>query len=404
MASRQLGKAKMPCQYFVLGCCKHDDDTDCNFSHDRSVCKPGSIMTPCKHYCHSGYCRNGQHCLFLHDDLERSNHSLSKTTRGYTKNATKAAFKKPLTNIRTVKEADTDSKLLASQLANLKTEDSGHLSSVNLVKVSEATDKAVSQAEYNASLSANESTYYYGVSGQSDEAKVAPAAETQAATIWSQYTKHSVTPQCREIDNFHNRVAETPTAPLCRFYQFGTCRFGDSCRYSHVKAPSTAKDDEVVMEEIEASRKLECGICLETVSESKDGRFGILQSCNHPYCLSCIRNWRGQSVNDAQHDSGMVKTCPLCRSVSYFVIPCNRMVTDDTRKKQLIAEYREKMQKIPCKHFLAGGCPFGNSCFYAHLNSDGSLAQNEVTRIYKTAEGATKAEARPTLFDFVKKR
>lgn len=354
MASQKLGKPKMPCQYFVLGCCKHDDDSECNFSHDRSVCKPGSIMSPCKHYCHSGYCRNGQHCLFLHDDLERSKHNLSEKTKGYTKNTTKAAFKKSLTDIKTVKDADKDSKLLVQRLANLKTEDSGVLSKGNSVKISGASNKPVSQAEYNASLSANETTYYYGTSRQSDEAKFAPAGEDKAAAIWSQYTQNSVKQQCREIGNSHNRIAETSAAPACRFYQFGTCRFGDSCRYSHVKAINSAKGDEVVMEEIEASRKLECGICLETISERKDGRFGILQckfslidrgvslkemsACDHPYCLSCIRNWRGQSVNDAQHDSGMVKTCPLCRSVSYFVIPCNRMVTNEIRKKQLIGK------------------------------------------------------------------
>lgn len=51
---------------------------------------------------------------------------------------------------------------------------------------------------------------------------------------------------------------------------------------------------------VQASSDKECGICLENIMEkgvggnpaSSDKRFGILENCNHCFCLSCIRTWR----------------------------------------------------------------------------------------------------------------
>lgn len=38
-----------------------------------------------------------------------------------------------------------------------------------------------------------------------------------------------------------------------------------------------------------------CSICMEVVVQKlnpSDRRFGILSSCCHTFCLSCIRQWR----------------------------------------------------------------------------------------------------------------
>ena len=45
-------------------------------------------------------------------------------------------------------------------------------------------------------------------------------------------------------------------------------------------------------------------------------RFGILPGCNHPFCVPCLRGWR------STYDQGkIVRACPICRTVSYFVVP-----------------------------------------------------------------------------------
>lgn len=45
----------------------------------------------------------------------------------------------------------------------------------------------------------------------------------------------------------------------------------------------------------QASQDKVCSICMEVILEkasASERRFGILSSCNHTYCLSCIRQWR----------------------------------------------------------------------------------------------------------------
>ena len=46
---------------------------------------------------------------------------------------------------------------------------------------------------------------------------------------------------------------------------------------------------------VAASREKTCGICMDVVLEKEPTsarRFGILENCNHCFCLSCIRQWR----------------------------------------------------------------------------------------------------------------
>jgi hypothetical protein len=45
------------------------------------------------------------------------------------------------------------------------------------------------------------------------------------------------------------------------------------------------------------------------------------------------------------------------------------------QKDKLINDYLKRLKAIKCKYFKPGensSCPFGNSCFYSHLNSDGT--------------------------------
>ena len=108
------------------------------------------------------------------------------------------------------------------------------------------------------------------------------------------------------------------------------------------------------------------------------GRFGLLSHCSHEFCLPCIRSWRGTS---SENKKELVRACPLCRVDSFFVIPCDRMVTE-SNKHQIIEAYKNKMGQIECKHYNRGQgqCPFGSSCFYAHLNQDGTLSDQPKIR------------------------
>jgi E3 ubiquitin-protein ligase makorin len=54
-----------------------------------------------------------------------------------------------------------------------------------------------------------------------------------------------------------------------------------------------------------AAAELECAICLEKVlskENASERKFGLL-SCEHPFCLPCIRDWRRQVASAAVLDT-----------------------------------------------------------------------------------------------------
>lgn len=114
----------------------------------------------------------------------------------------------------------------------------------------------------------------------------------------------------------------------------------------------------------------ECVICTESIRKRGE-RFGMLENCDHAFCLSCIRSWRKQRE---QQDRVNLRMCPLCRNESFFVIPCDRLILDPKEKADAIEDYKRDMSLIPCKAFDygRGKCSLGASCFYAHLNPDGT--------------------------------
>ena len=118
---------------------------------------------------------------------------------------------------------------------------------------------------------------------------------------------------------------------------------------------------------------MECVVCMELVKNKKDPRFGLL-SCEHCVCLECIRQWRSkESVSTS-------KTCPICRSTTFFVTPSTVWPDGETSKAFIISNYMSKLSKINCKHFNYGdgSCPFGTSCLYKHITREGSLASTNL--------------------------
>merc|ERR1719456_798728 len=75
-------------------------------------------------------------------------------------------------------------------------------------------------------------------------------------------------------------------------------------------------------------------------SRKKGERFGMLESCDHAFCLSCIRSWRKQRE---QQDRVNLRMCPVCRNESFFVIPCERLIVDLSEKALAIEDYKRQM-------------------------------------------------------------
>lgn len=163
----------------------------------------------------------------------------------------------------------------------------------------------------------------------------------------------------------------------CTFFLQGNCRYGESCFYMHsLREDVETEADMIIMgRELQESEELECNICYDNILQ-KEERFGLLSGCSHAFCLTCVRNWRGNADQPKQ----TVRQCPVCRVETHFIIPSSRMVTDPERKKALIETYRKNLAAIPCRHFNEGQgtCPFGTSCFYAHRYPDGTLDARQV--------------------------
>ncbi|CAH7460601.1 probable E3 ubiquitin-protein ligase makorin-3 [Phodopus roborovskii] len=199
-----------------------------------------------------------------------------------------------------------------------------------------------------------------------------------------------------EVESEHLAMGMGAPLPLCRYAARGECLRGESCAYPHGEIcdmcgqqalhPWDAAQQEAhrraCVEAHERDMELSfavqrsmdkvCGICMEVVYEKadpSDRRFGILFSCNHTYCLKCIRRWRSAT----QFENRISKSCPQCRVSSGFVIPSEFWVEEEEEKEKLVQQYKEGMSQKDCRYFAGGlgHCPFGEFCFYKHEYPEG---------------------------------
>ncbi|XP_006927109.1 LOW QUALITY PROTEIN: probable E3 ubiquitin-protein ligase makorin-3, partial [Pteropus alecto] len=193
--------------------------------------------------------------------------------------------------------------------------------------------------------------------------------------------------------------------PLCRDAAMGQCFRGERCVYvhgevcdmcgrqalhpvddaqraDHIKACIEAHEKDMELSfAVQRSMDKVCGICMEVVYEKanpSDCRFGILSSCNHAYCLKCIRRWRTAT----QFGNRLIKSCPQCRVTSNFVIPSEFWVEEEEEKQKLIQQYKEALSNKTCRYFAQGRgcCPFGENCFYKHAEPEGEGEGEEPQR------------------------
>ncbi|KAL3758988.1 hypothetical protein ACHAWU_003059 [Discostella pseudostelligera] len=156
--------------------------------------------------------------------------------------------------------------------------------------------------------------------------------------------------------NHMTREEALKTIP-CPYFASGTCRFGDNCALQHHEIRINADIDAI------------CGICLENVQDAKRN-FGLLSCCSHPFCFSCLMEWRTEGSSEVASR----RVCPTCRKSSDYVVPSKFMPTNDEEKQRILLNYKAYCATLLCKRFevgILGSCPFGSDCFYAHVNSKG---------------------------------
>ncbi|KAK7921797.1 hypothetical protein WMY93_008699 [Mugilogobius chulae] len=222
--------------------------------------------------------------------------------------------------------------------------------------------------------------------------------------------------------------ASPDSAPLCPYLLMGECRYGDQCVYLHgdrcdvcslhllhpTDAAQRREHQKLCLSEFEAdmenafaaqkSQDKVCSICMEVVVQKQsqsERRFGILSSCDHCFCLSCIRRWR-----HAPFSNDVIKACPACRVPSELVIPSVHWIQEPEQKDQLVALFKNAVGKKPCKFFLEGrgSCPFGDRCLYLHLDPFGRKPEPERVRKQLGPEGNIRFMNNVRLWDFIEER
>jgi E3 ubiquitin-protein ligase makorin len=156
---------------------------------------------------------------------------------------------------------------------------------------------------------------------------------------------------------------------------------------------------------LKRSQSIECSVCLERVLSkptAAERKFGLLSECDHPFCISCIRNWRSSSPTSGMDVNSALRSCPICRKLSYFVIPSVIWYANKKEKQEIVDSYKARLRSIDCKHFEFGNgsCPFGTSCFYKHGYRDGRLEET-VLRHLGAEDGNTVIAKDIRLSDFI---
>jgi hypothetical protein len=178
-------------------------------------------------------------------------------------------------------------------------------------------------------------------------------------------------------DAYYNRTITSTTTtnppnsitytkpPPCRYFRTSQgCRYGDACNFSHDLDDVTLVLDTANNIGNTTSTTVTgglCGICLQPFQGQL---LCFLPQCDHVYCMNCLKNWRGGEMADYDRTKETAKSCPQCRVVSYFVVPCSVPPTSRQERDNLVQDYKERCAMKPCRY--AENCPFGVACLFKH--------------------------------------
>ncbi|XP_077210355.1 zinc finger (CCCH-type/C3HC4-type RING finger) family protein [Tasmannia lanceolata] len=349
----------------------------------------------CKFFVH-GACLKGEHCEFSHDWKDQANNVCTFYQKGVCSFGSRCRYEH-------VKTSHPQSSISSSS------DSCPHMAS-DSVLVTHPSRVSVSGesppiASIYAELSASSMPFF-------------PSGKLS----WNQDSKDY---NISDNENVGNSTIVAPgDRPICSFAAAGKCPNGEKCPHIHGNLCSTCgkhclhpyrpneRDEHIKqcerskkhLEALMRSQEIECSVCLDRVlskATPAERKFGLLSECDHPFCVSCIRNWRSNSPTSGMDVNSALRACPICRKLSYFVIPSVIWYSTKEEKQEIIDSYKVRLSSINCRYFDFGNatCPFGTSCFYKHAYRDGRL-EEVVLRHLDAEDGNTVIAKDVRLSDF----
>lgn len=358
---------------------------------------PGAASSgrvPCREFRATGYCRNGDACRFLHE--------LSLASASRSSEASHTRLSRPSPSDYIVRPVHTTTPQYVPFNAAY----------ASLVDAQDRADAEELLRDATAPVDASAF-----VTSVRDVRASSYAAVAKADT---EPTELPVGSAAWNMGRMPTTTFLRPSPQLCRYHIDGICRYGDDCRYLHGTRCNTCgknavhpENEEEAQRHIDSCEKeqerknrvalcaeVECGICYEsTVANGR--KFGLLQNCDHAFCLSCIREWRG-SESAGTFGREAVRVCPVCRTESFLVIPSDTYESDPDARAALLNSYKAKLATIACKYFDRGRheCPFGGSCLYEHRDANGNLVAAPGKPALVVSESGVKVKTKPRLADY----
>ncbi|KAE8298955.1 putative E3 ubiquitin-protein ligase makorin-2 [Larimichthys crocea] len=308
-----MSTKQVTCRYFLHGVCR--EGSRCLFSHDPNTSKPSTI---CKFY-QRGVCAYGERCRYDH---------IKSSSRGGGGASEDQAGVGGAGGGASVRGGAKKTLVMRERVLAVDSMFGGPSDSLG--------------SEVTAAV-ASPQTYVDAIRTGLDASAPEPAP--------------------RPVGGAYQNLPQ-----LCPYAAAGHCYYGDNCTYLHgdlcevcglqVLHPQDPEQRrahekmcllsfEADMEKAFAAQLSQdkvCSICMEVVVQKlnpSDRRFGILSSCCHTFCLSCIRQWRCTR----SFSNKIIKSCPECRVTSEFVIPSVYWVEDQDDKDHLIELFKSGVSK-----------------------------------------------------------
>ncbi|CAN8025879.1 unnamed protein product [Ixodes persulcatus] len=369
------------CRYFLSGMCR--DGQRCHFSHDRAAGAPDNV---CRYYL-KGECMYGSRCRYDHVRTDRNN-----STAGARPGRNKAQNRGHAADGAGRREQNHAAPTSGGN-SSLSTgnHSNGHGSQPGPLTVLKKAGNAASSWDGDPTCKALRSSSWADAPEFVPKSGASKPVRSYAAIVRPEGSSQKASSR---------DLSKETALPLCPYEVASDgCPLGERCSYLHGElcdlcekpclhpfneAQRKQHREECVQKHeqdmelsfaVQRSTGKACGICMDIVLDKEppsERRFGILEKCNHIFCLNCIRKWRGSK----QFDSKTVRSCPECRTPSDFVTPSSFWVDMGSEKDKLISDYKKALSAKPCRYFQEGRgeCPFAGACFYSHTYPDGRKA------------------------------